>query len=48
MGQTPIGVVATPNALQPYAWAYTADATNIKIYHNAAGSLKFSVIAWWV
>jgi len=46
MGTTPKGVVATPNALQPYAWSYDADVTNIKIYHNAAGSLTFSIIAW--
>jgi len=46
IGQAPTGVVATPNALQPYVWSYDKDATNIKIYHNAVGSLTFSVIAW--
>jgi len=46
MGQTPTGVVATPNALQPYAWSYDKNATQIKIYHNAVGSLTFSIIAW--
>lgn len=46
IGKKPTGVVATPNALQPYAWSYDADATNITIYHNAFGSLTFSIIAW--
>lgn len=46
IGQAPTGVVATPKAVQPYTWAYDTTATQIKIYHNAVGSLTFSVIAW--
>jgi len=46
IGETPTGIVVTPNAVQPYAWSYDADGTNIKIYHNAVGSLTFSIIAW--
>jgi len=46
IGQEPTGVVATPNALQPYSWSYDKDATNIKIYHNGFGSLTFNIIAW--
>lgn len=46
IGQEPTGVVATPKAVQPYAWSYNTTSTQIKIYHNAVGSLTFSVIAW--
>ena len=46
MGQVPTGVVATPNAVQPYAWSYDKNATQIKIYHNSFGSLTFSIVAW--
>ena len=46
MPAEPTGVVATPRALQPYAWSYDKNATQIKIYHNAVGSLTFSIVAW--
>lgn len=42
LGGSPSEVFLTPYAVQPYAFAYNKDATNIYIYHNAAGSLTFS------
>jgi hypothetical protein len=49
---TPHGLSGTPTivtlgakALQPYALGWKADAINITIYHNAAGSLTVSWIA---
>jgi hypothetical protein len=41
---TPQIVTLGAKALQPYALAWNADATNIKIYHNAAGSLT---VTWY-
>jgi hypothetical protein len=45
LGAAPNVVLLTPNALQPYAFSYNKDATNIYIYHNAAASLTFSYFA---
>lgn len=45
MGSAP-KIIVSANALQPYALAWNSDATNITIYHNAAGSLSVSIIAW--
>ena len=46
VGSTPAVVVLTANAAQPYALGYSADATNITIYHEAAGNLTVSWIAY--
>jgi len=45
LGDTPTKVFPSANALQPYALGWTADATNVYVYHNAAGSLTVSVRA---
>jgi len=45
LGDTPTKVFVSVNAVQPYAVAYNADATNVYVYHNAAGSLTVSVRA---
>jgi len=45
LGDTPTKVFVSVNALQPYAVAYNMDATNVYVYHNAAGSLTVSVRA---
>ena len=46
-GSEPDNVTLGINASQPYTASYTKDATNIKIYHNAAGSLTISIDAYW-
>jgi len=45
LSTTPTIVILTAYATQPYALAYTADATNIVIRHNAAGSLTVKYLA---
>lgn len=45
LGAQPTKVFVSVNAVQPYAVAYNADATNVTVYHNAAGSLTVSVRA---
>jgi hypothetical protein len=39
LGVTPSLVLYAINAVQPYASAYNADATNLIFYHSAAGAL---------
>lgn len=46
IGQAPTGVVATVKGAQPYAVGVNWNATTITVYHNAAGSVTVSVIAW--
>lgn len=45
LGAQPTKVFVSVNAVQAYAVAYNADATNVVVYHNAAGSLTVSVRA---
>jgi hypothetical protein len=43
LGGTPTRVFLSANAVQPYAMAWTADATNITFHHSAAATL---IINW--